>query len=597
MLVFASAAQAKAKSRGLATLAWILAVVSLFILIVIDYWPVWITLIAGLGTFIAFSMVRPQAVLHPSRFVLPSLLLAAAALFLFALPNPFSVTVPQEVTLNYNTSADIVQKTWNETSPWWGSGPGTFMFRYAQDHGTEVNSTSFWDTRFDRASSHLLTLAASIGKIGLVAWGVFAAAVLGVALLALARKKPERDELVVAPLCAFVAIVAGLCAYTANTTLVFAFFVVSAWVVGCSTSAAWHRSFKQSPAGGLAIGTLFVVSLLAISTGVFLCGQRYVAEAAFAKAVRLDRNGGDVQDILSQVDRAASANRFEDIYYRNLAQALLQKLADEMQNVDDTQKIADDKQQYLLALTSAGVNAAVHATDLSPNQALNWLARGDVYRSLIPLSASAGDQALAAYAKAASLEPSNPSDVTELGKAYLAIAAQEQTLAAGASGEEKTAAENRVQGALQHAEAAFLQAITLKADYGPAHFELALTYEQQGRLDDAVGKMESVAKYNSLDIGVAFQLGLLYVRRGSEGDVERAQEQFEHVVSLAPSYSNARWFLASIYEQEGKIDAAIQQIEAVLSLNPDNEIVKARLERLKSGVLSPEIPPVLTDGQ
>ena len=35
-----------------------------------------------------------------------------------------------------------------------------------------------------------------------------------------------------------------------------------------------------------------------------------------------------------------------------------------------------------------------------------------------------------------------------------------------------------------------------------------MIYERQGRLADAVVKMETVKKYNPLDVGVAFQLGL-----------------------------------------------------------------------------------------
>jgi len=145
------------------------------------------------------------------------------------------------------------------------------------------------------------------------------------------------------------------------------------------------------------------------------------------------------------------------------------------------------------------------------------------------------------------------------------------------------------------AEKHFWKAIELKPDYAPAHFELALVFERQGRLDDAVGKMESVAQYNVLDVGVYFQLGLLYVQRAEEGDIDRAKETFEYVIKLAPNYSNAHWFLASIYEMDGDISAAVSEVEAVLVLNPTNELVKARLDRLIGGQISNTFPEAIEE--
>jgi len=72
---------------------------------------------------------------------------------------------------------------------------------------------------------------------------------------------------------------------------------------------------------------------------------------------------------------------------------------------------------------------------------------------------------------------------------------------------------------------------------------------------------------------------------------------FEHVVALVPTYSNARWFLASIYELDGEIDKAVEQVQEVLALNPDNQLVAQRLEQLQSGVTSDEIPEPVESGE
>jgi Tfp pilus assembly protein PilF len=102
-----------------------------------------------------------------------------------------------------------------------------------------------------------------------------------------------------------------------------------------------------------------------------------------------------------------------------------------------------------------------------------------------------------------------------------------------------------------------------------------------------------VAKYNTSDVGVAFQLGQLYLKRAGAGDLDRAQNALEHAVQLAPAYSNARWFLASVYEQKGDLKAAIEQIEKVAQLNPDNALVKSRLDRLSKGKVESALPPTI----
>ena len=82
---------------------------------------------------------------------------------------------------------------------------------------------------------------------------------------------------------------------------------------------------------------------------------------------------------------------------------------------------------------------------------------------------------------------------------------------------------------------------------------------------------------------------MLYLKRNGAEDLARAQNAFEHVITLTPSYSNAHWYLASIYEKQEKQNLAIKEIEAVAKLNPGNQIVKTRLDKLKAG--APEVTP------
>ena len=68
----------------------------------------------------------------------------------------------------------------------------------------------------------------------------------------------------------------------------------------------------------------------------------------------------------------------------------------------------------------------------------------------------------------------------------------------------------------------------------------------------------------------------------------------EAVVTLSPNYSNARWYLAAMYEEKGNLDKAIEQIEKVKELNPDNTLVTQKLDELQKKK-SP--PPATPEGQ
>jgi tetratricopeptide (TPR) repeat protein len=103
-------------------------------------------------------------------------------------------------------------------------------------------------------------------------------------------------------------------------------------------------------------------------------------------------------------------------------------------------------------------------------------------------------------------------------------------------------------------------------------------YERQGRLSESVGKFEEVLRLNPQDMGVAFQLAILYRQ---DGNRDAARDLFEQIIQAEPNYANAHWFLSGIYEEEGRLDDAIQETEAVMKTNPDNADVLKRLHDLR----------------
>ncbi len=322
-----------------------------------------------------------------------------------------------------------------------------------------------------------------------------------------------------------------------------------------------------------------------------MTGNRYAAEVAFAKAVSIDQAGGDMKDVISELGVAVSYNSLSDIYYRNLSSALLVQARKEIAAAG-TAELTADQRTMVSNYVSAAVNAAKRATDIEPNNVSNWVVRGAIYRDVMTFVTNAEDFAAATFQQASLLEPGNPSHFVNLGRIHLAVAERATQLKAAENAELAATAAKSETEQLAAAEQAFVTGIQLKPDYAPAHYYLAATYERQGRLQDAVTRLAAVRNTAPNDIGLGFQLAMLYLR---VENYDAARIELERVVAISPQYSNALWFLASLYEIAGDQQKAINAVEIVAGLNPNNQAVSTRLARLQAGETTTYIPGPVED--
>ena len=565
-------------------------------LVIVNYRALWILLIAGMSALLAAAFFRAKEIVDQRRLVLPMLLLVVSGIMAVGLPFSFPLRAPIEVTPSFASGISIASSVLGGPSALLGSGPGTYAFDYALLHDAAVNATPMWAKRFDRAASFELTVATSLGIAGLCAWGLFLVAIcLRSGARVVAAKSYKGWATVLVDFSAWLVFAVAAFLYPGNVTLVFFLFVLAALMTSQAEKPAKEIPFAKSPRAG----TILTVSIAIASIGVlaiaFVTVVRYVSESALAKAVDISANSGDTKEIVAALDRAVASNRFNDVAERDLAQALVMRVEAEIDGIADVSTVSPSKKEYVQALAAAAVDASIRATELSPREALNWLSQAVVYRALIPLIPDAGDFAVAAGRRAIALEPTNPSDQIELGKTFLALGESVREATVSTDPAAASAAKAKLASFLSSAETSFAAAIALRPADSSAHYQLSLTYDRQGRLSDAITKMESVRKYNPTDVGVAFQLGMLYLRRDAKDDLASAQTEFERAVELAPSYSNARWFLATIYEKQGNVEGAIEQVEKVLEYNPGNEIVSQRLERLRRGEPSADVSAAIDD--
>ncbi len=566
---------------------------TIFLLIALDYSTLWILMVVSYLLLFVFVLFRSKEFPSSTRFFLPVAMVVTALLFWFGLQSPLQVKLPIEVTLNFASSAEITKSTFETNSPLFGTGPGTYAIDYSASHGAAINKTDFWNTRFDRAVSFFLTLAPTVGYLGVIVFFLFLFVIsfksLGYFLrperfISALHKKGDWSQ-VFSLFVPWASISIAAFLFPFNTTLIILVFLFSGLLAREVCLSEKNISFASSKAVALVCSFLFFVLTFLLFVGIFLTTERYIAEAAFAKAVRADRQNASATQIVTWLDRAVTLNRYQDDYVRVLSQALLFRVEEEMKTVGSS-KASAEMQTYIQSLVAASVNAAVRATDLSPYNVTNWLSRAMVYRELMTVLPNASIFSIEAYKKATNLEPNNPSHFTELGKTQMAVAEQMRILTVASDKAIAEKAKGDLEKFLDDAESSFNKAISLKSNYDPVHFQLALLYEREGKLNEAIGKLESVAGYNQTDVGVAFELGQLYLKRDHVEDLDRAANAFRHAIKLTPSYSNAHWYLASIYEKQNKRDLAIAEVQIVLDLNPGNKLVKARLDKLKAGGVS-----------
>ncbi len=583
------------------------AVLGLFLIAVIDYWPVTLCLLVSSALLIAFAFVHAKSMKGIGGVLLPIAALVVSLLLLI-FRFPVALGYPAEIMPSMKASADITMKTLRER-PLFGSGPGTFIFDYAKFHSKDVNTTYFWNIRFDRGSSRFLTSLATTGLLGTLSWLLVAVFLLVSAAKKLFKTDEETWHVLIGIFAAWFLLILAKFVYSSTITLEFATWLGMALLVVVHRRDFFTVKFENSPRAAMVLSFVFIMSLVFALSGAFVEGQRYAAEVDYANAIRADRSGADPAKVVDLLSRASNLNQSNDVFVRNLGLALLAQAnqqaaapVDVKRNKDekdeDYQKRVDaakqDRVREVASLAANAVNIAKHATDLNQDNVADWAVLGSIYQGLLGVTDGADDWAIKSYQQAIDLEPSNPSLYTELGKVYMY---QADVAAQGEQSQDEKAkadAKKKADDLLAKAVDSFNKAIELKSDYAPAHYQLGLAFDRQGKLKDAITKMESVVAYNPQDVGVGFELALLYFRDGRKDD---AIKLMESVVRLSPNFSNARWYLAAMYEDKGdpaSLDKAIEQIKKVDELNPGNDLVKQKLDELNKKKAA---PPAAAGGQ
>lgn len=572
-------------------ISYFLAFVSLLFLLnlfLINFLTSWIVLL-GVSIFLfgfAFKDVRAQGGTFDARYWFALLFVALSIVMIMARsPITESIAIPAEVAPSFRATINIAEGTFREG--WkqilFGNGPGLFELDWSKYKDPSINQTVFWGVRFNQGSSWFSTSFSTIGIIGILSFLILLAAAFFSFLRVILAYGTGESSLPTGLFLAFVSLLLSFFLYPGNYSSVLLLFLLFGILVfllskqkgGSFFDHSMHSLAFEEP-WVVFVSSLVVVFFLSLGV-VALYTETEKVRASLAKqegARLLDR--GEVKEAALQFERAA---RIEPRNFRN-HNLLVQARIEELRRFIQQAAAGENVQQEFQSTVSVAIQDSQRAIALHPEEPNSWRIQGSLYELLIPFIQGSERFSFDAYRKATELDPLNPSAFVDLGRSGLVFADRIQIAAGQASAQEKEQFLHAHSQILNEASQAFTKAVDVKGDFSQAHFLLAQTAMRQGNAAQAIRSAENAKLSSPFDIGIAFQLGLLYYQNS---DFDRAREEFQRAISINSNYSNARYFLGLIYDRQGDRGKAQEEFEKVESFNPDNSEIKRILSNLRNG--------------
>ena len=132
----------------------------------------------------------------------------------------------------------------------------------------------------------------------------------------------------------------------------------------------------------------------------------------------------------------------------------------------------------------------------------------------------------------------------------------------------------RQQARYEDAARHLMRAIELKHDLASAHFNLGLTYLDQGHAEDAVDCLQLAVHFDPRMVDAHVALGGALARLGR---LDPAQDALRHALELDPGSGSAWFALGGVDKERGNLDAAIECYRKAAARDPASAEVQCQL--------------------
>ncbi|RJR14027.1 hypothetical protein C4585_00970 [Candidatus Parcubacteria bacterium] len=548
-----------------------IAVLSFFLLVIINFSDVWLALfILAFGYALALFYISRPSEETIRRAVDKRVFLWGAIALLIAGFYFGGTTVHNLLPSSLRVTQFEVRPSWQGTysigansltqpaSIFFGSGPNTFPREWVMHKPSSVNATEFWNIDFYAGVGFIPTSFVTVGLLGVLAWGAVCLAVLYTIWVFLRARRNSVEGIFQMILGASaVYLTAFHILYVPGPTLSALLFLVFGAMVA---SGLLSQTIRPSNIG-LSLDTwkdrVWVGALAVLSVVVFLGGVQSVraltSDVFVNRAVAIFNETEDFSRATRQTEIALAILPQNDRAHRAAVElGILQfsKLAAES-------SVSEEARASLQNTLTATIQHGLEAVAIENSNYQNWLLLARLYGDLAGAGVEgAEEQARAAYAEAQKNNPTNP--LPYLGVAQLDLL----------SGNDDSAREN------------LNKAIELKSNLASARFLLSQLEARAGNLDAAFEQAAIVVQVVPNDALGWYNVGtILYAKE----DYANAALAFERAVGIQNNYSNALYLLSASYTALERSQDALTAMRAVESLNPDNQDIKKVREQLEAG--------------
>lgn len=539
----------------------ILLVLSLMILMVINFFPAWLCLFFGLFTIIIISLFRKGK--QGNKFSRAQLAWIVAFIFItvgfsflsfsFAWQPSGERRFASQLQLDWPTTAGVAARAWAH-SPLIGHGGENFSAINSLFRASEMNDSPFWHIRYNQGSSYILGLIISSGTVGILCFLLFIVAIYFRIIKWFKQRGEQSSEeigLGLLPIGLITAALAALLLYSANVVIFFLFFIALALLVNSTDIGQSGRvlniELNNYPARArflIIIGFLFITGWFMIDA---IAIRNLAAAIIYQRASRQQLYGSAASVDPGRLVLASDLNPRNFKYSLTLARYYQAKAMD---NIDKYGLVGLEANEKNI---NQAITWAKKARSIAPWEVATHEALATIYRDLSTYSDEIAPLAAASFKEATRLEPTNPVLCTELGILYLNS--------------------QRYDDALQ----TLLRSRGLKPDYFNTNFNLAKVFSARKEYQMALGILDELIKER-------VSVDLYYEQGRALFNLDRAEEaiiSFNQVISLEPLHANTLYSLGLSYAALGENKEALYYFKKVIDLNPGNIDVEEKIKDLE----------------
>ena len=543
---------------------------ALFLLLALHTFVPWWGVIAAAAIYTLYvlaKIVKPQG----AWVLLPLGIFALVILFfMVGGNNSIARVAPQAEILPQPALAWDVAKETLKNEPLFGVGPALYGNAFSQYHPQSFNEHSLFSLRFFRTHGALFSSLATIGAAGTIALLLVMITFIGTGFYQLSYGAARGKIIPLSIFCAIGATLVGsLFVFVDGATLFVSVLLAGIFVASFMMGEEERFRtlvFSRTPQFALThVFMLMIVGMIVVASMV-VAGRAFTADRLALQAVR----GGEVSEENAQLlVRAIGINKKEGRYFTQLAQNYIALANREV--LDENRQDVGKIRNYL----DDAIQAAEAGVARMPEDALAQETLAQIYDSARVYVPDATQLSRDAYVRLAELEPVNPVPIVKIGQIDLLGVGQ-------------TEDEQLQKNILDDARELFNEAIALKDDYPPSHYQLARTLETLEEIDDAVRSAERAFTLDRTRIDYALLLGRLYRTRGGEQDRENAEFLLKSIIDVQEENVNAHLELGLLYEDEERRDEAINEMRAILEILPEDSTearkrIEGIIDRIEKG--------------